>query len=563
MIDNKSHASRSEARDKDKFDRGKLRRIFSRRQSLTLFLDLLDRLKPIVTAFHDHPEAASPCCEDTRVDLLESISSWMLDPSSESIYWLRGVAGTGKTAVAQSVAQIATELEFINASFFFSSTTDDRRGYANVISTLAYQLGKSTRLRPAICSAIEHDNDIGVRPMRTQAARLLQDVLTGLPSDLPPCLLLVLDALDECKEGDNKMHGGELIPLLLALLENLPFVKIFVTSRPELSIERLFTHRPALGHTCSLVLHDIPKDTVQRDIELYLRDEFAKINQVTTVEPGFPSESDIRTLVQRADGLFIYARTVVEFVKDGVPEDRLAAWLESDPDSTSEQYERLDGMYSYILKKGLRFAPGKKHVFDSSLKLVLVALVLLQRNMPSTCLALLADVNHRKCAEFLRRISAVLNYQHERSEPVRLFHISFAEFLSDPTRCIELPEYRVDLESGHLALTERCLEVIGHFLHREAPLDDHLSTALHYSCRFWIAHWFEHIHAEGPRSRLPVGLNRFCAEDIEHWIGAVSTMHYRDINEVEDIMSQVLKVSRLFSTTSFLLCTRADLEERL
>jgi hypothetical protein len=503
---------------------------------------LLDRLKPITTAFHDHPEAASPCCEGTRVDLLKNIAAWMGNSSGESVYWLRGVAGTGKTAVAQSVAQIATELEFISASFFFSSTTDDRHGYVNVISTLAYQLAKNTRLRPAICSAIERDNDISVRPMRIQAAMLLQDVLIALPSDLPPCLLIILDALDECKEGDNQMHGGDLIPLLLALLENLPFVKIFVTGRPEDSIERLFTHGQALGHTCSLVLHDIPKDTVNRDIELYLRDEFAKINRLTTVQPGFPSESDICTLVQRADGLFIYARTVVEFVKGGVPEDRLAAWLESEPDSTNEQYERLDGIYSYILKKGLRIAPGKMSVFDPNLKLLLITLVLLQRNMSSTSLSLLADLTHRKCTEFLRRISAVLNYTHQNSEPVRLFHISFAEFLSDRIRCIELPEYRVNSDTDQLRLTQLCLEKLAQLLYMEGPLDEHLSAVLHYCCKFWIVHWLGHIDAVGATSDLPVCFVRFCTPHIDKWLAAVLTMKYRDIIEVEEAMFQALKV---------------------
>jgi hypothetical protein len=157
--------------------------------------------------------------------------------------------------------------------------------------------------------------------------------------------------------------------------------------------------------------HDIPKETVQSDIELHLRDEFAKIRQKSKADNKFPSEPDLHTLVTRADGLFIYARTAVEYIRgpDGTPTLRLEALLESEPSSTNEQYERLDGLYSYVLTKALRIGPGKPHDIES--KNILVTLVLLKEQLPLRSLAALANVKEHKCAEFLQRISAVLNYQ--------------------------------------------------------------------------------------------------------------------------------------------------------
>jgi Mrp family chromosome partitioning ATPase len=88
------------------------------------------------------------------VELLASVNTWMNDRSGKTVYWLSGGAGTGKTTVAQSVANIAQQLDILFASFFFSRSADDRHSYGNVIPTLAYQLATSAAMRSGICKAI-------------------------------------------------------------------------------------------------------------------------------------------------------------------------------------------------------------------------------------------------------------------------------------------------------------------------------------------------------------------------------------------------------------------------
>jgi Mrp family chromosome partitioning ATPase len=85
---------------------------------------LLDRLKPALSALYDDAEAAPSCLKDTRVDVLAHIEGWMADPSGKPVYWLTGVAGTGKTTIAQSVAMMADakERRCLFGSFFFSRT---------------------------------------------------------------------------------------------------------------------------------------------------------------------------------------------------------------------------------------------------------------------------------------------------------------------------------------------------------------------------------------------------------------------------------------------------------
>jgi hypothetical protein len=484
--------------------------------------------------------------------------TWMQDRSSQKIYWLSGAAGTGKTTVAQSVARSAKQNGSLCLSFFFSRTASDRSDYTSVIPTIAYQLAMDERCRPGICAALVADNDVRTRTVLVQAQKLLLDVVTPLISD--PCLnlLIILDALDECRQDINKMYGGDLLPVLLAALKNIPGAKVFLTSRRESSIERMFTHDDIANDTRPLVLHrDIHKDTVQADIERYLRDEFAKIRQLAKLGDNFPLESSIRSLVKRADGLFIYARTVVEYTRDpdGSPDHRLASLLESEPGATSEQYERLDELYNYILTRALRISPGKRH--DVDLRNALVTLVLLQDQLPLVSLSALANLKEHRCAEFLQRISAVLNYQPGSTEPIRLMHASFPDFLSDPARCIEVSEYGINFAEDHLRMAERCLEQLSSVLQYDicrirdpsllnakihdlrARLDQHLSLIARYACRFWAVHWLAHVRAAGSACRIPQGLEKFCTTHLLHWIEVLSLTE--EFYTVQGVMHQLMK----------------------
>jgi hypothetical protein len=164
------------------------------------------------------------------VQLLNDISTWMKSPSELQVYWLTGVAGTGKTTVAQSVARMASELNMLEVTFFFSHASEDRRDYKKVIPTLAYQLARYATLRPGIVAAVEADKDAGTAATYIQARGLLLNVLRQLSLHPSSGLLIVLDALDECKKDINQAHGGDLVPILLAGLKDVPFVKVFLTS---------------------------------------------------------------------------------------------------------------------------------------------------------------------------------------------------------------------------------------------------------------------------------------------------------------------------------------------
>jgi hypothetical protein len=506
-----------------------------------LLLDLLDRLRPVKSAFHDALGAAPACLEGTRTQILDEMSVWMTDPSSKLVYWLTGVAGTGKTTIAQSVAHMAEERGCLAATFFFSRTAGsaERRRAAAVIPTLIYQLAyRHDIFRDCICRAVSSDRDICERLVVKQAKTLFADALQSSSRPLPLPLVIVLDALDEC-DKENEREGGDLIPVLLHSLDKLPFsVKIFITSRPAPSIKNMFGRADIHESTIGRALHrDIEQGIVREDIGRYFRHELDRLAKDRSVPLPFPSDFDFQKLVDRAGHLFIYVRTIVRYVSSEVedPVDRLADVLRADVEGASEQFADLDALYTHILACALddvgRNATAQRDV--------LASLVLIQESLPVTALSALAGVEERQCKKVLRFLSSVLLYDDALHEPVRLMHPSFPDFLVSGSRCTDA-RYFVNSTEYHHVFALRCLQIMTADLRRDIcdirdpslsnanvpnlnqRLDSNAPAQLRYACKYW------HVHVQSAGCfdlDLTTALDAFCTKHLLHWLELLSLMN--------------------------------------
>jgi hypothetical protein len=500
--------------------------------TIAFIIELLNKLKPVDTAFYNHIGVPA-CLEGTREQLLDDIAQWMEDPASKKVFWLTGAAGTGKTTIARSIAEMAKGRNLLGATFFFSRTSADRGDFKRVIPTIAYQLAQDLRLRSRIAAAIDDDNTLSTADVSIQAEKLLLETLRVPIPDPPSCLLLVVDALDECNKDDNDVHGGDLIPQLLVAVKGVSFVKVFLTSRPGPSIETMFIDEDLGDATLTLALHrDIEEQTVQSDIRHYLRVQLSELRKRVRNNPNFPEESSINILVKRAGTLFIYARTVVQYVSSsrGIsPDRRLAALIRAEPELSSLQYGPLDSLYKQILRTA-HDGFGGGSVADKCLRSILIALVLVRRELTMYELIKLTGVDEDTCSEVLGLMSAILNYRHGSAEPVRLMHLSFSEFLSDPKRCSELDDYAIDPSCDHLWLTERCLESLNThlsvtLLSNKDTTTQLLSKFVWYCCKFWPAHWLEHARQSYRPGVVPQSLHAFCTLGLPRWINAIDSMH--------------------------------------
>jgi hypothetical protein len=274
------------------------------------------------------------CLEGTRTELLEEIYDWVKlrnNPTqsrdeNKRIFWLTGLAGTGKTTIAKTVAKWCSERNLLGASFFFSRG-DSKRGTSKyVFSTITHQLRIFHKpLEPLVAAALKDDPDIFHTDLSTQLEKLIVEPLQHLKDTFPSSTVIIIDALDEC-------NGEETISTILSVLSQfiarLP-VKIFITSRPEVRIRHAFSAEADLylhAETRPFILHEIKRSLVDDDLTQFLRQRLKRVEaSYPTLKGGrWYTETDIGVLVVKSEGLFIFAATAVKFIEDKVFADPIS-----------------------------------------------------------------------------------------------------------------------------------------------------------------------------------------------------------------------------------------------
>lgn len=272
--------------------------------------------------------ARRTCTESTRTEILSGLSTWSHDLFAAKVYWMNGMAGTGKTTIACSLSEALRKRKQLGASFFCTRTLPECRDIRRIVPTLAYQLARyARRFQSALCRVLENDPDVGTRQIPLQFERMLKDPLLGVADAMPSNVVVVIDALDECDDSEGVRT---LLETLFRFAADLP-LKFFVASRPEPEIR---DQMRSLGDTARSVLHlhEIERSLVQADIELYLREELSFMS---------PSDEQIKQLATLAGNLFIYATTSVRYIRQDSlkksidPQERLQTVLAIKSESTS------------------------------------------------------------------------------------------------------------------------------------------------------------------------------------------------------------------------------------
>ena len=133
---------------------------------------------------------------------------WIVDDSKDSrkVLWVYGLAGTGKSTLSTTIAQIMRGLHRLGAFFFFNRDMP-QRNFATLIRTLAYQLATfDTRFCAAISQVAANNENIAGMRLEFQFDQLLSaNALKSVEWRGGP-IVLIIDALDECgNEADRKI----------------------------------------------------------------------------------------------------------------------------------------------------------------------------------------------------------------------------------------------------------------------------------------------------------------------------------------------------------------------
>jgi NACHT domain len=460
------------------------------------------------------------CHQGTRSAILKYITTWANDTTSETIFWLYGPAGTGKSTITRSLADSLTRDSQLGASYFFKRGEEDRNGTTLFFPTIASQLiGTIPKFRVLLRKSLENLGKTKVENMalKEQFKRLILTPLSEMPTDKSgiPTGVIIVDALDECEQYEQYDRIFKILSLLSQLRElSTVRLRVFLTSRPAIPIVDAFEELRRKGVTCrSLALHEEFYEDTKADISTFLKSRFATIKTKRRITGPWPDPTDLDRLVSLATNpspLFIYAATLCRFVDDGKgikrPTKQLKLWLE-ECDSNASQ---LNQIYVPILRQVLlgtdeegERAAALDSEDRSQLLQILSAIVLLATPLPARCLSALLGIDEDDVNHWLRYLYAVLNVPSNPDAPVRLLHKSFADFLLGQEGT-GTADFRVDAEKTHATLALKCIQRMENGLSKDicsvqdpgksrdktdkAIIVHHIPPDLEYACLYWVYH---------------------------------------------------------------------------
>jgi len=161
-------------------------------------LILLDRMHHTIEAEHRCGDRQG-CLGGTRVDVLQQIECWLEHEHGQCVFWLNGLAGTGKSTIAQTFANITFAEGKLGASFFCSRDFGDRSNLQAILPTLAFQLAyKYPLFREQLLPVLRANPGIGRGFLCSQMESLIVGPFqaTQIPT------LIIIDALDECQDEE-------------------------------------------------------------------------------------------------------------------------------------------------------------------------------------------------------------------------------------------------------------------------------------------------------------------------------------------------------------------------
>ncbi|KAG9081970.1 hypothetical protein FS749_007255, partial [Ceratobasidium sp. UAMH 11750] len=489
----------------------------------------LQELKPAKLASYDSTRA---CMPGTRVEIIDDIVTWTHTPNEgRRLGWVHGLAGLGKSSIATSVCQQLDEQGILAASFFCKRDNPDLRDPCRVIATIAYHLALSWKpYEDAVVDVIRANPDLELRHIQPLYDALVSKPLRGIIQTSRPegNLVTVVDALDECGDVESRR---QILACLQDMSQIAPWLKIVVTSRPDVDIQEIFG-RPSVDW---FTAYNVLSYDALFDIRIFIQAQLKNVEHIK----GWPSDA-VNRLSDRSSGLFIWARTACKFIMDGHnPCKRLEQVLAGE--RLHDSSAQLDALYTTAVKAGA--LDDDEDNLASVLQCLGVVVATATRtplSVSSLSNLLCGRVSEYTLNHVLGSLSSVLYLDYKQDGVVRLSHPSFMDYITNRVRSKEL---YVDLEEHNVTLAQCCLETmsqelrfnicdleISHTLNCNVPgLDarvrDAIGPHLSYSCVYWTSHL-----TKARAGELEGPLRAFLFErQLLYWIEALSLLRRLDV----------------------------------
>ncbi|KAJ2914436.1 hypothetical protein MD484_g5961, partial [Candolleomyces efflorescens] len=419
---------------------------------------------------------APKCDEDTRVEITSEITTFLENHDGpQRLLCMTGAAGSGKSALQQTVAEICGRKNILGSAFFFSAADASRNIVDPVIPTIAYELGtQNPEIRLSIKGEVENDPLLFNKALRHQITALIVRPFEhlarrGLDLHTLPHTILI-DGLDECINEDQQAELLVSITECL-LVDHLPF-RIFIASRPEWAI-RSALQRGGYLHTLAYHIQLSDDYDASGDMCRYLQRRFYALSPRSGNNPHWFSQRDIDTLVSAASGQFVYVATAFNYISErrGLPMERLKIILTWTPNQGQRKspFKALDILYVNILSTARAAYEALDTNSDRDFLLLLTTYhnntvshregVALPYCFSHETLSRLLGLEPTEDEALFSDLRSLLTFERDNSGSLklRLYHKSFSDFLQEQSRAKDLfvPRPRI---CSHTATC--CMQII-------------------------------------------------------------------------------------------------------
>jgi tetratricopeptide (TPR) repeat protein len=416
--------------------------------------------------------------------------SWKDPQKHDSLLWINGRPGSGKSVLSSSVIEDLQrqkrKTEGVEVIYFFFNENDERRNLS--MSVIVNMIAQLTGGLPNLPSNLFTTYQAATKFGRSQISDLDEPmrILASLIKNIP-CLYVVLDGLDECKDL-NKV-----IDFIGDFTRDAPNVHLLCSSREIEPLRKPLRGYPtiSLNPACTKV-----------DIDKFLEDEIKSVSESLGTDL---TNILFKRLSQDAKGNFLWAHLMIRNLKTASSLFELKVMMEKVPQGLVE-------MYGSILTKLKKESAAAQKLAKKIFMWVCCSTRPLSWAELQTALAVEPEDDELDPSKMpfkgvvLRLCSPVLEYKAEE-DVFRPIHFSFCEFFLDPksysSKDAESSSFPQTLctqqKKAHSFITTACLtylaqsSVAGSVTH-----DKNISPLVGYA----TANWCHHLLQSEPGSEL-------------------------------------------------------------
>ncbi|XP_046858509.1 uncharacterized protein LOC124451953 [Xenia sp. Carnegie-2017] len=397
--------------------------------------------------------------EGTRQWLFEKLNTWFNDRSEDAsnVMILIAGPGVGKSVFAAELCRRYSEKKKLAASHFCRYNRSDERNPRMLIESLASSMCDTlSKFKSKLNEELQRKHSY--KSVTDEFRVLLNNPLHSLKDHKP--MVLVIDALDESQVAGK----SELLELIAEEFHKLPkWIKIFITSRPELPVQKELKVMNPVEITTR------PRDkNNEEDLQKYLRHQLNNRMQV--------NHYVLSSLVKKCEGSFLYAYYAQLSLKEENIELTYENIQELVPSGLSGVYTKQFKRVKELLTKE---SPRNSVISETTFMQFLELLAACRKSLPLTLLLSYLGFS----GDIIELLSQILPVY---DDCLTVYHKSLIDWLKSDG--YEQHEFTVSAKNGHKFLWHACKKVFEQIKSMNIFEDQRNTAMIKYALKNGIYH---------------------------------------------------------------------------